>query len=645
MRRWDVDNAGAMDTTGRTVTDAVAALLRAALEAAPGGILVVDAAGRAVAWNEEFLRVWGLDAGVMARPRPEERRAAAAALTADPEAFMAEADLVRRDPGAVLHRLIPLRDGRTLEMDSRPLALGDGSYGRIWSYRDVTELIRTRDERDEAARLAEAQFEGAPFGIVVVAMDGRLLRVNRRFFEITGLDPAWAALPAVERRAQLEALAKDREAAAAFNLRWRTVPDQRYAATFETTDGRYVRLSTQPLQGRDGEILGQVFFYQDVTAEEHARQTVEAQERLLRRLVEGLDAGVMVIDRERRFRLANPAALRILGLTGEELERLSLRSEEWQAVRGDGTPMPLDEFPAEVALRTGQPVLGVEMGVERGDGRRGWLVVSAAPLEPGPDGLPASVVTTFFDVTDVREAQAAKARARHLESLAALAAGVAHRLNNHLTAIMGNAWLVRSGGGLGDEQEASLREVELVAREAAALVRDLRAYAAQASSPPREVELNAAVAAALERLGAGERGRLAVVLGASLPRVEADPDGLAQAIAHLVENALEAWDGTVELRTTVLEAGQLRPRRPVRWEPAPPAEGRFVAVLVEDCGPGMGEEELARAFEPFYSTRFAGRGLGLPAALGIVRQAGGFLGLESAPGRGTLAMLLLPARS
>jgi signal transduction histidine kinase len=70
-----------------------------------------------------------------------------------------------------------------------------------------------------------------------------------------------------------------------------------------------------------------------------------------------------------------------------------------------------------------------------------------------------------------------------------------------------------------------------------------------------------------------------------------------------------------------------------------------VAVLVEDCGPGMGEEELARAFEPFYSTRFTGRGLGLPAALGIVRRAGGFLGLESAPGRGTLALLLLPARS
>ncbi|WP_322817696.1 ATP-binding protein, partial [Tepidiforma sp.] len=421
-------------------------------------------------------------------------------------------------------------------------------------------------------------------------------------------------------------------------------PDQRYAAVFETTDGRFVRVSTQPLLGRDGDVLGQVFFYEDVSTEELARRAVEAQERLLRQLVDGLEAGVVVVDRERRFRLANRAGLGILGVTADELEQFRLRSEDWDVVRSDETPMPVDEFPAERVLRTGEPVRGVEMGVARADGSRGWLVVSAAPLELGDDGLPGSVVTTFFDVTEVREAQAVKARARHLESLAALAAGVAHRLNNHLTAILGNAWLVRTGSGLSEEQEASVREIELVAREAAALVQDLRAYAMKGSGRPRLVDVNAAVAAALQRFGTGERARLAVVLGASLPPVEAESEGLAQAIAHVVENALEASVGAVELRTTVLGGPPLRPRRAVRWEPGVPEAGRYVAVLVEDTGVGMGEDGLARAFEPFYSTRFEGRGLGLPAALGIVRQAGGYLGLESAPGRGTLAMILLPAR-
>lgn len=404
-----------------------------------------------------------------------------------------------------------------------------------------------------------------------------------------------------------------------------------------------MRVSTQPLLGRDGDVLGQVFFYEDVSTEELARRALEAQERLLRQLVDGLEVGVVVVDRERRFRLANRAGLGILGVTAEELEQLRLRPGDWDVVRSDETPMPVDEFPAERVLRTGEPVRGVEMAVARPDGSRSWLVVSAAPLEPGADGMPGSVVATFFDVTEVREAQAAKARARHLESLAALAAGVAHRLNNHLTAILGNAWLVRVGSDLSEEQEASVREIEQVAREAAALVQDLRAYAMKGSGRPRLVDLNAAVAAAVERFGTGERARLAVALGASLPRVEAESEGLAQAIAHVVENALEASAGTVELRTTAL-GGPPSPRRAVRWEPGAPEAGRYVAVLVEDTGAGMDEEGLGRAFEPFYSTRFEGRGLGLPAALGIVRQAGGYLELESAPGRGTLAMILLPAR-
>ncbi|MEJ5221689.1 MAG: ATP-binding protein, partial [Tepidiforma sp.] len=67
------------------------------------------------------------------------------------------------------------------------------------------------------------------------------------------------------------------------------------------------------------------------------------------------------------------------------------------------------------------------------------------------------------------------------------------------------------------------------------------------------------------------------------------------------------------------------------------------AVLIEDGGEGMDADALARAFDPFFTTRFEGRGLGLPAALGIARRHGGFVGLESAPGRGTLAILLLPA--
>lgn len=628
----------------KTKARAEVELLRAAFAAAPDGMIVVDPDGAVVAWNRAFLDLWELTPEVMALPRPELRRAVAARLEEDAEAFMAEAEEVQRDPTVELHRMVRLKDGRTLEMHSRPLSMGNGQVGRIWYYRDVTELVRTERELEEALRLLEAQFEGAPYGITAVARDGRLLRASARFYEFTGLGPEWAALPPQERARQLEALATDPSAAADFNRRWREAPNQSYSAVFERRGGGFFRVTTQPLTARGGEVLGQVFFYEDVTAEHTARAALEAQEAYLRALVEELEAGVVVVGRDWRFRMVNPAALRILGVSAAAMSGMTLEDFAEMSVREDGTPFAARECPSAVALETGATVRDVVMGVPRGDGELVWLLASASPLERGADGTVESVVTTFYDITGRRAMEEAMARARHLESLAALSAGLAHRLNNQLTAILGHAWMLAQGQELNEEGAESVREIQEVAREAARVVQDLRTFAAPTTGSSGEVDINAAVQAALARFGSWERSRLAVTLGAGLPRVRGTSEHLAQAVANIIDNALEAGPGVVEVRTVALDHDQAtRSRRPRRWEPGPPGPGRYVAVLVEDAGPGMEEEVLERVFEPFFTTRFDGRGLGLPAAVGIVRRHRGHLGIETAPGRGTVAMLLLPA--
>ncbi len=619
-------------------------LLQAAFAAAPDGMIVVGPDGAVVAWNQAFLDLWGLTSEVMALPQPELRRAAAVGLVEDGEAFLAEAEQVRREPTVELHRLVLLKDGRTLEMHSRPLPLGDGRTGRIWYYRDVTALVRTERELEQALRLLEAQFEGAPYGIVAVARDGRLLRASARFYEFTGLGPGWAALPPAERARQLEALATDPAAAAEFNRQWREAPNQSYSAVFERRGGGFFRVTTRPLTARDGEVLGQVFFYEDVTAEYTARAALEAREAYLRALVEGLEAGVVVVGRDWRFRVVNPAAARILQTPADVMQALTLEDFAARSIREDGSPFATGECPSAVALARGETVRDVVMGVPRGDGELVWLLVNASPLEWDANGEVESVVTTFYDITERRATEEALARARHVESVAALSAGLAHRLNNQLTAILGHAWMIGQAGGLSEEQAESVREIQEVAREAARVVQDLRSFAGPPTGLAGEVDLNAAVTAALARFGVGERARLAVTLATGLPAVQGSVEHLAQAIANIIDNALEAGPGVVEVRTAALDQEQaLRSKRQRRWEPGPPGPGRYAAVVVEDAGPGMDGETLDRAFEPFFTTRFEGRGLGLPAAAGIVRRHRGHLGLETAPGHGTVAILLLPA--
>ncbi len=142
---------------------------------------------------------------------------------------------------------------------------------------------------------------------------------------------------------------------------------------------------------------------------------------------------------------------------------------------------------------------------------------------------------------------------------------------------------------------------------------------------------------------AGARARLAVEPARGPCTAQVDPHGVQQALAHLVTNAAEAQiepDGAIVLAAERVEVTPERLRAARAADRAVP--GAYVAVEVRDSGAGMSAETLRRAFDPFFSTRFTGRGLGLPASLGIARGHDGAIEIESAPGRGTTVRLLLP---
>lgn len=239
-------------------------------------------------------------------------------------------------------------------------------------------------------------------------------------------------------------------------------------------------------------------------------------------------------------------------------------------------------------------------------------------------------------------------QAQKLESLGVLAGGVAHDFNNLLVGMLGYADLAADELPPASSARESIREIEIAAKRAAELCRQLLAYSGKAKFVVEEVALNDVVSeiGSLLDVSISKKARLEYRLNPQPIAVKADVTQLRQVVMNLITNASEAIGdrpGVITVRT-----GQ-------RWcdvaylgdtylaEDLP--EGHYAYVEVEDTGAGMDAETRRRIFDPFFTTKFAGRGLGLAAALGIVRAHGGAVSLRSEPGQGTIFRVLFPVVS
>ena len=236
--------------------------------------------------------------------------------------------------------------------------------------------------------------------------------------------------------------------------------------------------------------------------------------------------------------------------------------------------------------------------------------------------------------------------AQKLESLGVLAGGIAHDFNNLLTAILGNASLLRAELRDAEGVVDAVDQIEAASRRAAELCRQMLAYAGRGRFALQLIDLNELLRdmhAPLE-VSVPKRGQLAFALAPSLPAVLADESQIRQLVMNLVFNAAEALDdsgGTITLSTSVADRTADDLAHTV-FSPQLSA-GRYVSLSVTDTGHGMTADTVARIFDPFFSTRFIGRGLGLAAVVGIARAHKAALRVQSEVGHGSTFELLLPA--
>jgi PAS domain S-box-containing protein len=254
-----------------------------------------------------------------------------------------------------------------------------------------------------------------------------------------------------------------------------------------------------------------------------------------------------------------------------------------------------------------------------------------------------------------RAAEASEAQSRHvqkLESIGVLAGGIAHDFNNLLHVVLGNADIALSNLHTGSPAREPLEEVVRATLRAADLTRQLLAYSGKGAFVVRHLDLSTEVRemATLLRTSISKQATLAWELASDLPAISADPTQIRQVVMNLITNASDALGeggGTITLRTGVADLEELEQQRfgrPPHGEDPPEREhGPLVYLEIGDSGQGMSPDTLSRIFDPFFSTKFSGRGLGLAAVMGIVRSHHGFIRIRTELGKGTAFRVLFPA--
>ncbi len=364
-------------------------------------------------------------------------------------------------------------------------------------------------------------------------------------------------------------------------------------------------------------------------------QALRRSEARYRSLVQSSVYGIYRSSLQGRFLDVNPALITMLGYGSAE-EVLLLDPEKDVFVHSEEHTRLIDEF-----RRTGR-LDGMEVKWKRHDGKAITVRISGRAVSSADE--PADVLEAIAeDVTDRRVLEDQFRQAQKMEAVGRLAGGVAHDFNNLLMVISGYAEVMLAALDSGHPLREKALAIQQASDRATTLTRQLLAFSRKQLLELKVVDVNAIVVD-MERLLRpliGEAIEFVTNLTPEAAHTRADAGQLEQVLMNLVVNARDAMTsgGTLILQTEKIVVDDSHRRGPTFIRP-----GHYVMLSVSDTGTGMDKETQSRIFEPFFTTKEKGKGtgLGLSTVYGIVKQTGGYVMVQSEPGRGTTFQIYLP---
>lgn len=383
-----------------------------------------------------------------------------------------------------------------------------------------------------------------------------------------------------------------------------------------------------------------------------AELALRESERKFRTLFETMAQGVVYQDADGHIIEANPAAQKILGLSLDQMQHRKSTDPRWRAIHEDGSQFGGEDHPASVALRTGEVVKDVVMGVFHPELESyKWIIISAIPQMREDDIIPYQVFTTFTDITELKQTQqtlqlqnlelkSAKEKAEESDRLkSAFMANMSHEIRTPMNGILGFADLLKSPNLSGESQQKYIEIIEMSGKRMLDIINDLidisKIESGQVEIYREKVDIPELMDELFEFFKPEARKkeielRKEVRLSSNSRVIESDRTKLAQIITNLIKNALKftGFNGNITIGCY--------------------QENSVIHFFVRDNGPGIRKELHTKIFDRFRQGDVSkteiheGVGLGLSITKALVEMLGGTINVDSEPGKGSEFFFTIP---
>ena len=625
-------------------------LLNATLEAMPHPTYLKDSKGVFINCNSRFAEFIGI-----ARECIIGRRAGG---LDSPEPTCLEA-LIDRDqayPASLAGKKMVRRAGSASAiLFFREEALIDNlghEFGVVGNILDITGQTRIEEELQHKAAMLEEEiakhlrverelkqseerlsviFEASQAGIVMVAPDGTIDFANQRMAEMFGV----SLEELLGSRYENWLHPSDRSDGEAMTEKLITG-----AISAVTVERHYTRrdgsdfwgyLSGRRMINGDGSLCALIGTIADVTELRSSQNALKREKDRLTVTLSSIGDGVITVDTEGRVTLLNRAAEDLCGCRQQEAAGLPL--DQVFHVVDERTRVPKQNSIAR-ALESGEVIeqSGHDLLISR-DGSERIIVAKTAPILDYDHQIPGAVLV-FSDITERREIEEELFKARKLESLGILAGGIAHDFNNLLTGIMGNISLSRANIPDGHSAATFLDRARKGAEQSKDLTLQLLTFSKGGAPIKKLTSISQVLMDSAIFALRGSNVRCEFDIDPHLWCAEVDTGQLSQVISNLVINADQAMPGGGSI---VIRAENVLPLDEND-------HGRRIRITFKDTGTGISEQDLSRIYDPYFSTKATGNGLGLATVYAIIRNHDGEIRVFSRPEHGTTFAITLPAQ-